>query len=56
MIGAVQSKMNATQLGHATEALATAQQLSPAAGGDAATPPDVVLELSPAAEHLLAGD
>ena len=56
MIGAVQNKMNAQQLSHATEALATAQQLSPAAGGDAATTADVVLDLSPAAEHLLSGE
>ena len=51
MIGAVALKLQAQQLDHAREALTTAQQAS-AAGGAQATP-DVVLELSAAAEQLL---
>ncbi len=51
MIGAVALKLQAQQLDHAREALTTAQQAS-AQGGAAATP-EVVLELSAAAERLL---
>lgn len=51
MIGAVALKLQAQQLDHAREALTTAQQVS-AAGGAQATP-EVVLELSAAAEQLL---
>ena len=43
MIGAVQLKMTAMQLDHAREALATAQQVAPAAGGDVAQTSAVVL-------------
>jgi hypothetical protein len=53
MIGAVQLKMTAMQLDTAREALATAQQVAPAAGGDIAATADVVLELSAAAEQLM---
>ena len=56
MIGAVQLKMTAMQLDHAREALATSQQVSAAAGGDVVATSDVVLELSAAAEQLLAGE
>ena len=51
MIGAVALKLQAQQLDHAREALTTAQQAS-AQGGAAATP-EVVLELSSAAQQLL---
>ena len=51
MIGAVALKLQAQQLDHAREALTTAQQAS-ARGGAAATP-EVVLELSSAAQQLL---
>ena len=51
MIGAVALKLQAQQLDHAREALTTAQQASAAGGAQAA--PDVVLELSAAAERLL---
>ena len=51
MIGAVALKLQAQQLDHAREALTTAQQASAAHGAQAT--PDVVLELSAAAEQLL---
>ena len=51
MIGAVALKLQAQQLDHAREALATAQQAS--AQGGAQASPEVVLELSAEAQKLL---
>jgi hypothetical protein len=51
MIGAVALKLEAHRLDQAREALSTAQQVAAAGGAQAA--PDVVLELSAAAEQLL---